>query len=53
MDPPNLEIDLARLDYNEEEVAHRQGIVIADLNKYVSKKNPELTDAEIIKWPRS
>ena len=53
MDPPNLENDLARLDYNEEEIARRRGVVVADLNKYLSRKYPELRDAEIIKRPKN
>ncbi len=45
----NLEHDLAKLDYHKEEVTHHRGIVVADVTKYVSKKYPELRDAEIIK----
>jgi hypothetical protein len=36
-----LEQDLARLDYNEAEIARRHGVVMADLNHYVHKKYPE------------
>ena len=50
---PNLEHDLARLNYNEEEITCCHGIVLADVAKYVSKKYPELRDAEIIKRPKN
>ncbi len=50
---PNLENDLARLNYNEEEITRRRGIVVADVARYVSKKYPELRDAEIIKRPKN
>jgi hypothetical protein len=43
-----LEQDLARLDYDEAEIAHRRGVVMADLNRYVHKKYPELKDADVI-----
>jgi hypothetical protein len=43
-----LEQDLARLDYDEAEIARRHGVVMADLNCYVCKKYPELKDADVI-----
>jgi len=49
----NLEQDLARLDYNETEIARRLGVVMADLNQYVCKKYPELKDADVIERPRN
>ena len=38
-----------RLKYDAEDVERRYGVVAADLNKYLTKKYPELRDAEIIK----
>jgi hypothetical protein len=38
-----------RLKYDVEDVERRYGIVAADLNKYLTKKYPELRDVEIIK----
>jgi hypothetical protein len=40
--------ELARLDYDEDEVQRRQQLVTADLNRYIQKKYPELIDAEMI-----
>jgi hypothetical protein len=43
-----LEQDLARLDYDEVEIARRRGVVMDDFNRYVHKKYPELKDADVI-----
>jgi hypothetical protein len=47
----NLEQGLARLDYNEEEIARCCGVVVTD--DYVCKKYPKLKDADIIECSRS
>jgi hypothetical protein len=39
---------LSNSNYDEDEVEHRHGIVTADLNCYIAKKYPWLTDAEFV-----
>jgi len=39
---------LSKSNYDEDEVERLHGVVTADLNRYIAKKYPWLTDAEIV-----
>ncbi len=45
--------DISKLDYNEEEITRRRGIVLADLNQYVANKYPEWKDGQIVERNRN
>jgi len=44
----DIKKELAKLEYDESEMERRQKVVLADLNRYIRRKYPELLDAEVI-----
>jgi len=44
----DIKKELAKLEYDESEMERRQKVVLADLNRYIRRKYPELLDAEVM-----
>ena len=44
----DIKKELAKLEYDESEMERRQKVVLADLNRYIQRKYPELLDAEVM-----